>query len=736
MAGLGRPGPGPRAAMPAWKREILERKRAKLAALGAGAGHGAAPAGPDECLVLAESLGPLRENPFMRLESERRRGARPAQQLLELYRRVPGVRTIRADNILIIESAPSFPPAAPPAAGIRAAEVLVFEAPPPGRVSRLLEKFDPPAAPRRRGSPERARPAASATPARPAPPAPLAPPAPHAGQRTACCEPGRLGGGAGPVTRRSDFLKKTGNNSFTVHPRGLSGGAGTRSLSNGPADPELRGDPANGLTASPPAPGEWKPKVESGEPSLHPPPSPGTPSATPAVPPAFRVPSRASATSTPSQRLRVSAATSANDSFEIRPAPKPDMKTIPLGDLQARALASLRVNSRNSFLFIPRRKAGIPLTPGEQLVGLPKRETGWASQSSAPLAQPVSGGDGVPALPRSPSRVEVKCAAEEGSCPRPATTLTDRAMRWQRPSSPPPCLPATAEAEPAERLGIPSCAKDCGEHSKPGLPITFIDEVDSEEEAPQEAKLPCSGVEVPLQYHLHRARPEHSSEVQHRGSNTFTVVPKRKTGALQAPCLDPANGESQPQQAEEEEAGNLSGPCAALGTTLKKRYPTVHEIEVIGGYLALQKSCLSKAGSSRKKMKISFNDKSLQTTFEYPSESSLVQEEKVEAEEEEEEEGEEGEEEEERLGSEKPFALFLPRATFVSSVGPESPRLPDGSSGLSSYTPKHSMAFSKWQEQTLVQAPREAEPPPKEVMLTPASQNDLSDFRSEPALYF
>lgn len=84
--------------------------------------------------------------------------------------------------------------------------------------------------------------------------------------------------------------------------------------------------------------------------------------------------------------------------------------------------------------------------------------------------------------------------------------------------------------------------------------------------------------------------------------------------------------------------------------------------------------------------------------------------------------------------------------------------------GLSSYTPKHSVAFSKWQEQALEQAPREAEPPPTEAMvscrggerfgesdawaspcvhilfshfqLTPASQNDLSDFRSEPALYF
>ena len=77
-------------------------------------------------------------------------------------------------------------------------------------------------------------------------------------------------------------------------------------------------------------------------------------------------------------------------------------------------------------------------------------------------------------------------------------------------------------------------------------------------------------------------------------------------------------------------------------------------------------------------MKISFNDKSLQTTFEYPPESSLQEEEA--------EEEEEGDVEEDAEASgpesvpEKHLMLFLPRATFVSSVGPESPRLPDGSS--------------------------------------------------------
>ncbi|ELK03094.1 hypothetical protein PAL_GLEAN10016878 [Pteropus alecto] len=54
--------------------------------------------------------------------------------------------------------------------------------------------------------------------------------------------------------------------------------------------------------------------------------------------------------------------------------------------------------------------------------------------------------------------------------------------------------------------------------------------------------------------------------------------------------------------------------------------------------------------------------------------------------------------------------LFLLRTTFVSCVAPESPRLPDDHSALSSYTPNHSMAFSKWPGQMLEPAPNEVKP--------------------------
>lgn len=564
MASAGRPGPGPgpglgpRGAVPAWKREILERRRAKLAGLGSGSGSGAEP----EALVVAESLGPLRENPFLRLEAARRRGAgsgsgaRPGPkpkpgppakvqpQLLELCSLVPGVRTIRADNILIIETAgpgldldldsdpdPAAEPApAPgPAARIRAAEVLVYEAPPPspGRVSRLLQKFDAPG--RRRGhSPSRAP-------------------------------------GPGPDARRGGFLHKTGSNSFTVHPRGLP---------NGPAAPE-RPVAANGLEGSTPEPGPWKPKAG---PAASPPPrtaSLRTPSATRAF---AAAPPPASATATPSQRRWVSGAASANDSFEIRPAPKPDLRAIPAGDLQARALASLRAHSRNSFVLVPKRRA-----PGAAAPHL-RPAVATSGSRSADCKDPPGQQLGANGLSPPSSRQEVQ------GCPRPATALADP-RSLQQPSPPASPSPgATAEAGPTQGSWAPEFPEN---GTEPGLPVTFIDEMDSEDEAPGDAKLPCARA---AQRHPHPPAPGHlsGSELPHRGGSTFLVVPKRKPGVLVA------SGE--PGAPEGEGPGRLSEPPASPGPTLKLRYPTVNEIEVVGGYLALQRSCLAKAGSSRKKV--------------------------------------------------------------------------------------------------------------------------------------
>ncbi|NXK80476.1 TPRN protein, partial [Amazona guildingii] len=407
-----------------------------------------------------------------------------------------------------------------------------------------------------------------------------------------------------------------------------------------------------------------RPKPEEAEAAV-----PPLPSATPAP------------SATASTQPLSSSAPRAGGSFEIHPAPKPDLAAIPAHDLQAQALAKLRLNSRNSFLFVPRRNGGPAVPP-------------------APSARP-----GPP-----PPASEEKAPKE------------------------PPRASAPEQEEPAASPGAPL---------DPLVPVTYIDDIvepDSGELCPRALRTGSSdqpggaGPDLDMEFSSAPLYRAHSAPHQ-RGGSTFTVVPKRKpvTSGLQTLT----DGSRRPQQEEEEEeeeskakgrpVDNADGP--QVGVSHKKRYPTVNEIEVIGGYLSLERSCMSKTGSRRKKMKISFNETSLQTMFEYPSESSLAEEEE---EEEEEEEGHASETEEDKS---RTFYIPCPNST----LHPNTPNSAD----LSSYTPKHSVKFSEWQEQKYEEIPAAGGPLPKEadshgnqVMLTPADKGGLSDFSSEPALYF
>ncbi|XP_039362680.1 taperin [Mauremys reevesii] len=890
---LSSPG-GP--ALPVWKREILERKRAKLAGppaggepepeLEPGGGGAAGPAPPEERLVLADSLGPLRENPFMRLESERRRrrqglpgggrrgAGRPLQELLELYSAVPGIRTIRADNILIIESQPDAaaacfaagegardpPPAASPRGRdplrdllarkgsalteIRAAQVFVYEPVEPGqagRVSRLLQKFDQWPRGRRRRSRDAEPNSPVSPPARPAPDSPASAAAPRSlpapgspvsplnhwapGSPVSDAAPQRvLGPPASPPNRRAPGSpvsataprpipgppasppnrRAPGSPVSTSAPRPIPGPPGSppnrrapgspvsaaapRPIPGPPASPPNRrapGSPVSGAAPQrvlgPPASplNHWAPgsPVSGAAPqrvpgSLASPPNqraPGSPVSTaapqpipgpPASPPNRRAPGspvsaaappgtsqasgflhkigsnsftvtprglrpgscapltngplehsaspgdrsprakvppvpspsvslardntrpkperskeiqppQSSATPSPLQPLSASVLRDGG-SFEIRPAPKPDLAAIPAHDLQAQALANLRLNSRNSFLFVPRRGGGHCLTEPAGALSPLKPEY---EQQGEPITPP-----------QAPQELLV-----------PVTYIDDDIVELDAGGLP-------------QEMGPDAGLKDS--------------------EQPQEATsaLGMEASAIPL-YRPHPA----SSALQQRGSNTFTIVPKRKPPNS---GVEVDSGASRTQQSEEEDneesrskgktSGSPDAPQLDLGPLLKKRYPTVNEIEVIGGYLSLERSCMSKMGSRRKKMKISFSETSLQTTFEYPSESSLV-------EEEEEESASEVEDDEE----DKPPSLFIPRPTCTMHANVPS-------SGFSSYTPKHSVEFSKWQEQEYEEQPasaagpllKEANPPGNQVMLTPADHRGLSDFSSEPALYF
>lgn len=701
----------------------------------------------------------------MKLEKERRRrqdrenAARPVQHILELYGSVPGIRTIRAENIIIIESDPEY---FPDGAGgnspskwqqngvstysslsdlldrrgsavteIRAKEVVIYDT----TISKSEENLST------LGRPDHELQA-------------------YDGQ----------GEGQGRV---SQMLQKFDSNYGKLHKKSHStenlldldcSSASNRSRLWSPkqdAVPKQRFEPVTPVLQSP---GAFKPKAELESPQRTPNHSVysfrqrfedgGSPSKdetdsrpiskptrerewdnsadpkpkVPCSPETRRV--RASESS-PSKMLRSS------PDFEIRPSPKPDLAGIAANDAQALALANLRLQSKNSFMVIPKRKlatvgssttnsvpAGpVKSSPSHRAVPTSPTATTNDFSKTSPLKStlkstpseipktpqqvpPSETSIPIPKPPSSPTKpvakpVIVPATFPEASSPKQELKQPD--FPSLVPSSPPPFTsPPSSPLAPVSPPLSPSAASPPPDH----LPVTNIDDIEVESRVP---------VPSPL--------------VNRRKGNTFTVVPKRRAetdspqqqlhpelppevvGVVEAPP-----GSTPPAQA----------PYSQLGTLLKKRYPAVEEIEVIGGYLSLAKSCLVKTGSAGKKLKISFNEASLQSTYEYPSESTWDSE----------EDEDEGKRESPAEQPSMVGRIHIPRPTLGGS-----PTHPNNASDLSNYIPKHSVDYSTWQEQRNQESVhREESPQPtldtEEVMLTPADSSSLSDFSSEPALYF
>lgn len=748
--------------MPAWKREILERRKAKSGVSGAAAesangtgplrvsaeqpgnvnGTGrnytittasqhfannkeTRPAAPDrtdrpESLVLQESLGPLEENPFIKLEKERRKrqdqenAARPVQHILELYGSVPGIRTIRAENIIIIESDPDYFPdgdgvktghnwqqngvssysslndlldrRGSAVTEIRAKEVVIYDTTlskseenlstiglpgnedpmfesggGQGRVSRMLQKFDSNYGKLQKKSHSTENlldldcSASSRPRLWPKPHQDLVPKPRPSGKRVP----------SSPV-----FQRQTSS-----EPKSAV------------SDPSVAVTPWDE-----PDRGKSKPSVGACAPLS--PPVPCSPES--------RRP-RAQHSPTLSKMSRSTPA------FEFRPSPKPDFAQIPDGDVQAKALANLRLQSRNSFTVIPKRRLpsspvlqtppspiksspAISCNPSTPSAPLPRQESGQQEKKkpvraitppkSDPLVAPL-----IPTPDPTPS-----------PSPPVITSPPSSPAHLRSPLSPPPAPHTNESPAPSPVPSTPPPA----DH----LPVTNIDDI--EVESPKRVPVPS-----PL--------------VQRRKGNTFTVVPKKRgeSDAL------PSSPEPQQEASSETPSGTPTQqpPYTQLGSLLKKRYPAVEEIQVVGGYLSLAKSCLSKTGSTGKKLNISFNESSLHSTYEYPSENSTWDS----GEEEDEDSAADG-----KMPDELPSMvgrIHIPRPSFTSS--------PSTNGGdLSSYVPKHSVDFSAWQDykhedSIHLEATTAQEPPvTEEVMLTPADSSSLSDYSSEPALYF
>ncbi|XP_072908249.1 taperin [Hemitrygon akajei] len=433
---------------------------------------------------------------------------------------------------------------------------------------------------------------------------------------------------------------------------------------------------------------------------------------------------------TPNLCNGVSASTSLNNTFEIAPATPPDAASIPEDDIQARALANLKKQSKNSFIVIPKKRADAPVASRDIC---DSREVSNKSDekpkpdvnASAPTVIQTDRSSGEPEendqrkedlsdeeSPLSRADFEMKETLSKPTS-KGSYDVYSRHTNAQLSSS-----EETSSILPTELSDAEQDAESAVVLIRKGdLPVTNIDDILVTEETSKQSTIEKPSVKKDKSPSESFGGPHHPF-MQRKSGNTFIIVPQRKpaNSSQEAPTH---TSEISPDKQPTEE-------LAKLGALLKKRYPAAEDIQVIGGYLSLEKSCLSKSGSTRKKMKISFNDSSLHTTFEYPSESSLIQEEESEA-------SEDDEEEQLSMSS-------FPRPNYTSSPTSVSNSV---ASDLSSYTPKHTMPFDTWQEQKLNEnlssgdsLLQNNESMTEDNMLTPADSSSHSDYSSEPALYF
>ncbi|OCT66877.1 taperin [Xenopus laevis] len=347
---------------------------------------------------------------------------------------------------------------------------------------------------------------------------------------------------------------------------------------------------------------------------------------------------------TPNQQKKVSSSTSSNRSFEIRPAVKPDPSSIPDGDIQAKALANIRMQSKNSFVFIPKKTNPPVSNQGHEVQKVSKEKPKVnAPTTNGPKLDnrdfPIDSGILSNGLP--PSQTLQKNTAYDTDSEPEVDSLTQKASSvpslsdfdWQSG-----LLPSHSSTEGhsftdkgseleylssihQNNKGPLSVTHIQDDYLKPEIPITNIDDIVNSDimDGNVQANVAVNGNESPLP--SYRPHAPLSSSVHNKSGNTFTIVPKRKPVIEQEPVRTPVLKEEEDEDASSK---RTETPYSEIGAMLKKRYPTVDEIQVVGGYQSLSKSCLSANGSSRKKMKITFNEKNIHKIFEYPSENSLA----------------------------------------------------------------------------------------------------------------
>ncbi|XP_048204092.1 phostensin [Perognathus longimembris pacificus] len=208
-----------------------------------------------------------------------------------------------------------------------------------------------------------------------------------------------------------------------------------------------------------------------------------------------------------------------------------------------------------------------------------------------------------PQKPETPESVDKRLGppgmeAGEGEAEKEEAGAQSRPLRTQQ--TPCPAEPSALPAEDAGTGGSRQQEEEAAQHQPP--PPAPFSPPPPAPTAPQPSGDPL----MSRLFYGVKAGP--GVGAPRRSGHTFTVNPRRSM-----PPASPAT----PAPAD----------AAAPGAG-KKRYPTAEEILVLGGYLRLSRSCLVKGSPERhhKQLKISFSETALETTYQYPSESSVLEE--------------------------------------------------------------------------------------------------------------
>lgn len=180
-------------------------------------------------------------------------------------------------------------------------------------------------------------------------------------------------------------------------------------------------------------------------------------------------------------------------------------------------------------------------------------------------------------------------------------TVSQRAQSKQEQCYQPRCVAQSAQNPPSPESSLKTSDKGC-----PPTPT-------SSPCSPSPTQSPTlSPSPSPTLFSIRSA----SGGGQGRKGTTITINPRKTVGVGAAATSIGPSTKTIPQ-----------GKAPSIVETVqpvKKRYPTVEEIIVIGGYKNLERSCLVKHRGTPKRVKVCFNDDQLEQVCVYPSENSVL----------------------------------------------------------------------------------------------------------------